>query len=572
MVQSLQTLELFQFNGGLNLRDDENKLPLVMTPAMQNIEMEAIGMSKLLGWEEIENTLPPNISFEGAFPYRFTNGEWKLISVSYPDILIIDPIRGDFSYAVDSSGNRYAGWTGTGRPFATKVGDYLGLTDGVNSPILLDQDTVYDSVGWKPSYTDNNNSAGTTSTDIGNLVDSYLATSSNPTAAQIGFPTISAYHKNRWWVNDSLNRRRLYATKNNAFVSGITGAFSNLFGDNDKDNFNIAFFVDVPCKSNIVGLKVISDEALIVYCEQEILLLKGNHPPGTGYPDPKFDFDLLNDEVGAIDQRLITTKGDNDHYFVSNKKTVYQTSLTDNFIQVKPKGLSDKIYPAFEDLKLETLKRAYLANHRIKGELYFFLPSTDQRRYPDVAYVLNYEDSQNLQEPGWTKVNNFTSSENPIKLRGVSEIDLNNEFYILGEKEIYKANTGIAFGNNNNLSIYQFPTLDFALPAHHKRIVDITLYAFSDTGANLKFFHLWEDGKSGLTSVTLPATASSTYGSAVYGTSKYASKAGEPFKETVFKLKVNRVGKQLKLRLQHDSATEFFRINKIVIRYEVLGQ
>lgn len=571
MVQNLQTLELFQFNGGLNLRDDEGKLPLTQTPDIQNIEISAIGLSKLKGWEEIQNTLPPNISIQGLFSYRFTNGEWKFIAISYPDILIIDPLRGDFSYAVDSNGDRYAGWVNTGKPFAVRVGDFLGLTDGANDPILLDQYIVND-VDWKPAYTDNNNAAGSTADDIGNLVNSYLATSANPDAADIGYPTISAYHKNRWWVNDSLNRRRLYVTKNNAFISGAVSGFTNIFSDNDPDTYNIAFFVDVPCKSDIVGLKVISDEALIVYCESEILILVGNHPPGTGYPDPKFDFNLLNDEVGAIDQRLIATKGDNDHYFVSNKKTVYQTSLTDNFIQVKPKGLSSKIYPAFENLKIDTFKRGFLANHRIKGELQLFLPAKDQRRYPTVCYTLNYSDSLDPNEPAWSRIGDFTSSTDIIKIRGISEIDLDNELYIAGEAEIYKANTGIAFGDNANLSKYQFATLDFGYPLNNKRILDVILYAYTDTGANLKFYHLWQDGQSGFTNVSLEANASSVYGSAIYGTSKYASKAGLPFKEKVFKLDKNRVGKQLKFRIEHDSASEYFEINKIVFRFQVLGQ
>lgn len=567
MVQNLRVVSIKNFNGGLNLKDDETSLAPGESPAIQNIDVKGTGLSKLPGWQALNDSIPDNVSLEGLFPYQFRNKEWKLISVSYPDIVIIDPVRGNYSYAINqSTGLRYK-LNSTGRPFFTRVGDFLGITDGANRPVLLDQNLVCEP-RWKPVFTYDNNQAG-------NVDNSYLTyTTARPGVADIGNPTVSVHHKNRWIVNDNLHRRRLFFSKVTDFISGSYGAFTNLFDANDPTAINIAFFVDVPCKSDIVGLEVISNENLIVYCEREIILMTGENPPGAFYDPPYFSFSVLNDSIGAIDARLITKKGDNDHYFVTNKKTVYQTSLTTNAsVQVAPLGLSDKIYPAFENLKTKTLKRGFLVNHRIKGELHFYLPSKDYIRYPDVGYVLNYGDSVDVTQPNWSKVGNFK----PFKMRGVTELDYDNQLYLADENQVFKANTGISFAGNDNKTIYQFYTMDFETPKNKKRIIDITLYASSETGATIKFYHLWDDGQAGYTEVTIPATTTSTYGNATYSDSssspgyKYVSKAGKSFKETKFKIN-NRVGKKLKFRLEHSSTTEKWDINEILFRIQPLGQ
>lgn len=558
MVQNLQVLALNQFNGGLNFRDDENNLRLTQTPLAQNFEIEAVGLKKLPGWEKIFLDLPSFVVMNGLFPYRRADGSQVFITVSYPHILILDPIRGNFDFVNDAStGSPYEGLINDGKPFGRQVGDFMVITDGANNPVAIDQDKAV-AIGWKPSYSNDNKTK---------LANSYLSQSDNPGSTAIGFPTTSVFHKNRLWLNDSVNRRRLYVSRLNAFISGETSGFATMFNDNSGTDIDIAFFVNVQCDSDIVGLETISDQNLVVYCEDQLILLKGNHPPGTGFPTPQFDFDLLNSDLGALDQRLIVKKGDNDHYFISNKKTVYQLSLTDQFIQVKPKGLSDKIYPVFEDLKTETLKRGFLVNHRIKGELHFALPSKDSLRYPDQIFTLNYEDSEDLSAPGWSKIANFT----PFQMRGMADIDFNNELYVVDQQAIYQANKGITLAGNSNVSIYQFPTLDFGAPKNKKRIIDVAVYASSSTGATVQFSHLWENGAAGNTDFVIPSTSQSQYGSAVYGTGTYGSKAGQPFTEIKFKIP-NRVGKLMKVRIDHSSSTETFDIHKIVFRYKPLGQ
>ena len=564
MAQRYPTLTLKNFNGGLNLRDDENNLGIRESSRIQNVQIEGSGLKKSPGWEKILNGLPDEVFLSGLYEYILPDKESRLISVTYPDIYIIDPQRGNFEYAIDSStGDKYRGWVCTGKPFGRKAGDFFGFVDGANRPLLIDKNIVREP-NWVPSYSHQNNAAGGAG-DIGNLTDSYLATESNPGATTIGNPSFCVFFKNRWIINDVSNPRRLYFSKAGDFRSG--NFVADMFEDNDPANFNIGFFVDVPCHSDIVGAEVISSEKVVIYCRNEILTLEGNHPPGQGYPQPHFDFDPLNEEIGALSNRLIAKKGDNDHYFVSNKNTIYEISNIDESLQVKPKGLSEQVHPTFEALKSSTLERGFLVNHRIKGELHFFFPSADNLRYPDIDYVLNYEDSADTGEPAWSTVGGFT----PFRMRGVTTIENENKLIILDPTDLYEANKGITFAGNSNETIYQIPTLDFGKPLHNKRVLDITLYTSSSTGATLQFYHLWDNGKSGLTNVTIPKDDVALYGSAIYGQSTYTSKAGDNFQKTKFRL-TNRVGAQLKMRLEHNSSTETFDIHKIVIRFKPLGQ
>lgn len=563
MAANLQTVELNQFNGGLNLRDDENSLRLTETANMQNIEIEALGLKKSAGWLQILDNLPSHIFLDGLWPYRKADGTKVFISVSYPHILILDPSRGDFEYAIKASTSTiFSDFKDDGKPYGKQVGDFFVLVDGANDPVIIGENKTY-SFDWKPSYSLNNSDQ---------IPNSYLTSSGNPASTEIGYPSAFAFHKNRLIFNDSFNRRRLYFSKLNAFVAGATSGFATMFGDNSSlTDINIGFFVDVICDTDITALEVLSDRNLVIYCESQIVIMVGNDPPIRGFTSNPFDFNILNNEIGCLDARLLVKKGDNDHYFVTNKKTVYQTTLTDKLTEIKPKGLSDRIYPVLDGLTIETLKRGYLANHRIKGELYFFFPSANNLRYPDVGYILNYEDSENPELPAWSRIKNFTSDDNTFKFRGISEIDIENKLYLLSDNSLYEANSGVALGANPNVTIYQFPTIDFGSPKNKHRIVDVTFYASSTTGATISFYHLWESGASGATQVTIPQNFSSNYDTALYDVSRYGSKAGKPFQEIRFKIP-NRVGKLLKCRIEHSSLTDDFTIHKIEIRVQTLGQ
>ena len=150
-------------------------------------------------------------------------------------------------------------------------------------------------------------------------------------------PTFGVFHTNRIFLaGDPLAPRRIYASQ----ADNITD-----FSNNDPEDFNIAFLVDVPASSPITALAVISDKDLVIFCEREILLMTGENPPGTAYPQPHYQIRTLNSSVGCLGKRLVARKGNNDLYFVAQNGRVYQLSLTENFDAVKPLGLTDKIFP-----------------------------------------------------------------------------------------------------------------------------------------------------------------------------------------------------------------------------------
>ncbi len=572
-MQRHPTKTFVLFNGGLNLNSDEENLAENETANMQNAEIRSSGLRKMLGWEEIETGIPDNVflTHDKDETYRAPDGNEYAVFVSYPDIILFEPTTGSIQYAVfadiyGSAGERYNGWRNTGDPIGRQCGDYFCLTDGFNRPILLDVNKVF-LPNWKPDFTFDNFAPPTADPgSLGNLHQSYLATADNPINPDedIGFPSFSFYHKNRLWVNDLQNPRRLYASKASNFKSG--NFVADMFEDNDPDEFNIAFFVDVPTNSDIVGSEVISSDFVVVYCKSELHILKGNHPPGIGYPQPLFDFDPLNEQIGAISQKLIVRKGDNDHYFVASDNTIQTISNIEQSLQVKPKSLSNDIYPVLRDLKPETLARGYLTNHRINGELLFAFPSKNNLRYPDVMYILNYTDGD-LANPPWSRFSGFQD----LRMRGFASFNSGKDIYAFTENKIYRVRQGIAIGGLNNRTYYRLPAEDFGRPQNNKRIIDITYHANSTTGATIRQYHLWQDRQSGSTDVVIPQQLSSNYGEAIYGQSRYASKAGQPFTETKVKI-TNRVGKVLKLALEHNSTTEFWEIAKIVIRYEILGQ
>lgn len=547
MVKNIQSINFEDFGGGLNVRDDEISLPLNESPRIQNIEIvKETGLQKLQGFTELFD-LPDGFCVREFFNYTDDDGRYRYIAIAYPEIISIDPDTGNFEVI-------YSDLVGTGDPEAWECDGKLFLVDGQNGPIVIDKDTVTDltSTGaWPPSYTNANNA-------VGNLDQNQVSTAANPAAGTIGQPTFGVWHTNRVFLaGDPLNPRRIYASK----LLDITD-----FSDNDPDDFNIAFFVDVPTSRPITGLKVISNQHLVVYCDREIILLTGENPPGTAYPQPHYDFRTLNTEVGALFHRLIVSRGDNDHFFVSGNGRVFQLSLTSNFQEVKPLGLTEKIFPLLATRTNETFTRGRLINFQLRGELLFWTPSTNQRRYPDQTLVLNYGDSP--QSSVWSRNQSFGdlfTFQSGVINRNT------NKLVITDGKNFMQTNTGTSFNGNSIKTLYQLSSLDFAQPYNFKEVSDIVVYARSSTGAIVQLNHTWDSGESGVINFEIPATPESIFGEADFGENDFLSSAGQAFSQIKFAI-ANPVGKILKIAIQHDSDTEDFTINKIGINYRMMGK
>ncbi len=528
-----------KFSLGLNYRDDENTIPIGETPSAQNFEIvPKTGLKKILGWEA-KYDLGNAFDFRAACEYWDVNNNHWYLAVSYPNVTLISPDNGA-TQTIDRTMNS------TGYPcFIPCSKGRMMIVDGYNPPRLVDGSSVTVAT-WPFTYTNNNDSK---------LDSSNLSTSANP--ATMGYPGFGVYFTNRIWLaGDILYPNRLYVTP----IEQLT-----TFGNNTALDFDIAFFVDLPTNSPIVSLEIISNEYLVVYCEREILVISGKFPPGTAFPEPYYDANVLNSQLGALGFQLVSFKGNNDHFYIGNDGVVGQMSLTENFQDVKPIGLSEKIYPALQPLDNNTFKRGRVHNHRIKGEFQMWLPDTTYHRQMDNCYVYNYGDQQ--QTIAWSLITDWGSNI----VRDIFTDTANNEQIIVTPTAFLRANTGNSFNGEAINMVYQLATLDFGLPDNKKTLLDITIYALTTTGATVNLYHLWDDGQTGVVQFVFDPQVTSSYGSATYGTSTWTPRAGQQFQKVIQKLN-NPVGKLLKCRVEHSSSDEDIIIKEIVFRYAVGGK
>lgn len=532
---------------GINLRDDENKLPLGESPDAQNFELlRRTGLRKKKGWTNRYNDFSQAYAFMKGTNFTNKYNEKSYLSVSYPFLLQHDKTNG-FTTTLDNT------LSGDGEPYFFPLTDNQKmLVDGANAPRLIGNDGSVTTVSWPPTYSTNNNAV---------LDESNLATAANPSTfgSDIGYPSFGALYENRAWLaGDKLAPNRIYVSKLLDYDD---------FGTNSGATFDVAFFVDVQTGSPITALKVINNQFLVIYCESEIHVLSGKFPPASGFPTPHFRIDSLNPFVGCLSPRLVVDKGDNDHFFVANNGVIYTLTNTDNFADVRPLGLSSKIFPALSNLDNETFKRGFLVNHNIRGELYFFFPNQNYRRFSNQAFIYNYTDGT-PEDPQWSPDRKFGETY-PVDAFIDSET---NDMIILTRDQFLTANEGLSYNGQAIDMYYQLATLDFGDPDIRKEIVNITIYAtnFTNNTTNLLTYHMWEDNEAGFTQEQVVGNIGAVFGEATFGNSVWQSFAGKPFTKIEFKPN-NPIGKILKFRIRHQEEADIF-IHSIIFRYRVLGR
>lgn len=553
MVENTPTKKFLEFNLGLNYRDDELELREGETPLAYNNDVTRSGIASILGFTNIWNkTVDSKHHIRFFDEYTDDDGKYRWIAVSYPNVLLINPENG----AVEEV---YKTWYNTGVPFGRQVrGDYI-LVDGTpNPPLKISKRTVTE-ISWPPVFGNANNASG----DPGNIIDSYLNQSSAQQPSDTGNPMFFAYHKNRIIMVDSVYRRRLYFSK----LTDITD-----FSDNDPNVWDIAFFVDLPIAKPITALQVLSNEFLVIHCEGQMLVMSGDNPPGLGYDAPHFYFDVLNSTVGALHFNLVAPKGDNDHYFVANNGRIYTLISSDDFRQARPKGLTSKIFPFFQGIDNETLKRGKLLNHEIKSELVFWLPSSNTRRYPDQQLVLHYDIS--TSEPVWS-LRKFFGDQ--FRFKGAI-VDKKDRMIICKDgTKFLEAHKGTSFDGEPIELVYQLPTTDFDYPNHTKNITRVVAYGGSPTGsgANLYLSHLWDSGKESLTPFTFASKEPGLFDdlNTLFDTTgdNFTSDTGLAFQKKSFRI-ANRYGKRLKTRIEHRSTDTNVVLSSLALDYSVGGK
>ena len=545
MVSFTSTVEYKEFGAGLNLVDDEIKLPIGETPRAQNYEVvRATGLQKLKGHRSLFDPYLCDMSLDFVDSYTDDNFKYNYVTVAYPELLLTDPRNGNQTFLASDLYN-------TGDPHGTEAYGGYFFVDGKNNPKYIVGDQV-NEVSWPPNYGFDNN-------EEGNLDESAYAVTGNPSTNEIGIPSIAAFFAGRVLLaGDEIAPRRIYFSK----IGDVTD-----FSDNDPTSFDIAFYVDIPSTRPITAMEVVSNRYLVVYCDTEIILLTGENPPGTAYPQPHFRFETLNSDVGCLHKNLVAPRGDNDHYFVGNRGRVYQLKLTDNFQEVKPSGLSEKIFPFLATLNNETLARGRLINHQLRGELHFFVPSSNQRRYPDIDYVLNYGDRPD-GEPSWSRNTGFGRD---FLLRDAIIDRLTNQMILVTPGKFLEANRGNSFDGGIIKFQYQLATLDFGDASLRKEINRIRFFGRSINGATITVRHVWENGASGVDTIVFDADPDSDFGEAEFGISDFQSGAGLPVQEKSFQ-PMNPNGRLLKITLENESDVDDFLISSIVLDVTSLGK
>jgi hypothetical protein len=542
-----QTFVYNNFNLGLNTRDSEITLEMGETPRAQNHEIvRKSGLRKKKGIENWYPEYESDISWRKVFNYTDEQGVYRKIGISYPDIYVIDPPTGAINKI-------YSSLLSTGNPQATETNDgKLFIVDGANQPVVIEGSTAT-TVTWPQSFTEQN-------TAPGNVEDSVYATGTNPSVTTIGFPSFCAFFKNRIYVGDG-----------SKYIFASTAGDYTDFGSNLATDFDIAFWFIPPGFSQIRALKIISNENLIIYGATDLLVMTGTNPPGTAYPDP-LNLQPLNVGTGCLGPDLIEFQGNNDHFFLSNEGAVYQLTSTENFQQVRPLGLSDKIFPNFERLKTATLERGFMINHKIRGELWLFIPSQDYYSVLDQAYVLNYATMTSPEDARWVPVKDYADY---IKPRSGYIDRTTFDMHLVTKRNIMAANSGTSFNGGDIKMVHQLPAFDFGAPENNKEIGWISLYATTTSGATVRLLHLWDTGESGETVIQIPASSSSTYGFAVYTSDPngnvYTSDAGEPFERTRIFIQ-NPIGRILKMTIIEQSATSNLVIDSVRFNFRVYGK
>jgi hypothetical protein len=552
MVDQGQTTFEYEYKlfRGINKRDDENNLIIGQSPEAQNFDItKQTGLKKKAGFEELFGEFDPCFSFAGATNFTDLSGTKHYVSVSYPEMHLHNRING-FPTTIDTT------LASDGVPFFIPFNNgQMLMVDGGNAPTLMASNAsggvTVSKATWPPSYNVQNNSL---------LDESPDTTAANPTTlgTDIGFPSFGAAYENRAWLaGDKLAPQRIYVSKVLDYDE---------FGTNSGSTFDVAFFVDVQSESPITALKVVNNQFMVVYCEREILIMSGKFPPASGFPAPYFSFKKLNASVGCLGPRLVTDKGNNDHYFVANNGLIYTLNNTANFQDVKPRGISDKIHPLLQELDLPTLKRGYLVNHQIKGELQFFVPSKSSLRYPDQRFIFNYSELQDDEE--WSLDNGFGD----FYLRDTFIDDETNKQVLITPTKFLDGNAGLTYDGSPIDMIYQLSTLNFGDSDMRKDIDQIIIYVsnLSATSATITFYHLWENDQAGYKTFTIPASSASTFGEAVFDTSEYEAFAGKRFSKVEF-TPHNKQGRILKARIRHTGEQTIF-VHSIVFRGKVLGR
>ena len=498
----------YKFFGGLNLRDDPTWLKEGRTPRAQNNELVlTTGLSNKLGIADEFPGQKTNTHWDGRFYYEDKNESPSYIAVSYPNVYIVDNATGFPELIYDK-------WFSGGTPslVPSVFGEAL-LVDGANPPLHI-VDRTATPLAWPPAYTSNNK-------DV--LANSIYAQEDNPTTLgdDIGYPSFGIFAEGRYILSgDRIAPTRLYESK----IGSVN------FSDNSGSGIDVAFFLNIFSNSRITGLEILSNQAVVIFCENEIFIQSGTYAPRVNAPVPIIQIKPLDREIGCVGLRAFAKSNNSDLFFLSSKKTLYTLSSSENFQDARPLGISEIIYPALSKYTRATLSRSILVNDKLKGELQIWLPEDNDKYYPNTRYIYSYAETK--QEAEWS----FDTGLN-VDVNNVFVDKSNSKVIISDISKLLVSDSGNSYNGKDINLVYQLAPVDFGERDVIKQLHHMIVYyrLFSEEPINLSFEYAWDDAISQIETVRLEPVTTAKYGEALFGDPRfrYGSGAGEAIQKVV---------------------------------------
>ena len=360
-------------------------------------------------------------------------------------------------------------------------------------------------------------------------------------------------------------------------ASKAGGTASTDFQTNDgtPTPVDIAGPMQLPVRVPLTGIEA-TPNGIMVYSGSTTGRILGQNPSGLGVGDD-FRYESINNTVGCLSPHLLGKMSDNEQIVVSNNG-VFQMTLSENFQEVIPGGLSYDIQPEFDAIGRYCMSQGQLLIAPHTGIALLATPRRSSHIWLDKLWVYHFgvgvkaglDRFGNAKEFPWM-ANEFFGGT-PTSIKGMIVDPSDNSIYIAIGDTIYKW-SGTSFLDSGSIrSEYQFPPNAFGASGLNKYIKAYWILYKSSSGATFRLDHAWDNGDGGSTEITVPAKTVAEVGtSAILGTSPVTFKSAFSDSAQRYAIAGGQIGKNLIVSFLHDSATEDLTIYDIQIEYELMG-
>lgn len=289
----------------------------------------------------------------------------------------------------------------------------------------------------------------------------------------------------------------------------------------------------------LVGMKSLmlpnqNEGVLVLFKERSIYAL-------SGYNQDEFALYIVNSAVGALNNRVIVTVGQ-DVLFL-DQSNVFSLTTASQSGSIAPKAIgSESIRETLRTLNTTYKHKAWAVHLPWRSEVWWGIP-TDANTTVDTILVYRYP-SNDLEAPVWSIKKGHSAT--------CAVVDNEQQTLYTGDTDGY-LNKWFANSQYNATApnwVYEYPWFDFKAPSQVKQLRELTAWLELKESASVTIRTQWRDGsrvlsKSYSKTITLPDTGA-TYGTALYGVSSFgASTVQIPIKVPIF-----GNGEMIKLSIQ----------------------